>query len=180
MEREIRPLQANEIEIRVGRVTQNGCSLLLYKNARADMAILDETYGREGWQRDHKEVKGNMFCGVGIKTETGEWIWKWDCGTESNTEKEKGESSDAFKRACTNIGIGRELYESPNINLKVKTKKKERGDGWELEDKFTMYGVYVKEFETAKRGSKRVVTKVVLHKKDFNGDDYKVWSWEDR
>jgi len=89
-------------------------SILLYKNARVDMAILDELVGAENWQRDHKEVKGNLYCGVGIRME-GEWVWKWDCGTESNTEKEKGEASDSFKRACVNWGIGRELYTAPNI-----------------------------------------------------------------
>lgn len=119
----MRPLKADEIEVRVGQVYEKGVSMLLYKNARVDMAILDETYGQMGWQRDHKEVKGNMYCGIGIyDVESGEWVWKWDCGTESNTEKEKGEASDAFKRAGTNWGIGRELYTSPFIWLDVATK----------------------------------------------------------
>lgn len=143
-----RPLRADEIEIRVGTIKKDGSglSLLLYKDARCDMNILDETFGAENWQRDHYECKGNLFCRVGIyfpypdfenvvkrnicgdgydaegrtqnileATKGGQWIWKADCGTESNTEKEKGEASDSFKRACVNWGIGRELYTAPFI-----------------------------------------------------------------
>lgn len=109
-----RNLTAEDIEVRVQSVKDTGLSLLLYKNARVDMAVLDDAVGAESWQREHYEVKGNMFCKVGILTEKG-WVWKSDCGTESNTEAEKGESSDSFKRACFNWGIGRELYTAPFI-----------------------------------------------------------------
>jgi hypothetical protein len=115
-----RKLEAEEIDVRVGNVYSWGYSLLLYKDARCDMNILDETVGAGNWQRDHKEIKGNLYCGVGINfsdTHGDSWTWKWDCGTESNTEKEKGEASDSFKRACVNWGIGRELYTSPNITV---------------------------------------------------------------
>lgn len=116
-----RDLTANDIECRVQSVKQNGLILLLYKNARVDMNILDETVGAENWQREHYECKGNLFCRVGIDVGTyldeGEerWVWKSDCGTESNTEAQKGEASDSFKRACFNWGIGRELYTAPFI-----------------------------------------------------------------
>lgn len=109
-----RDLRADEIEVRVGMAKQNGVSLLLYKNARCDMTILDETVGAGNWQRKHYDCKGNLFSSVGIKFQN-EWIWKDDCGSESNMEKEKGEASDSFKRACVNWGIGRELYTSPFI-----------------------------------------------------------------
>lgn len=110
-----RNLKADEIEVRIQQIKPNsGVILLLYKNARCDMNILDETVGAQNWQRKHYECKGNLFCSVGIRLDN-EWIWKDDCGTESNTEKEKGESSDSFKRACFNWGIGRELYTSPFI-----------------------------------------------------------------
>jgi hypothetical protein len=117
-----RDLTADEIECRVQSVKQNGLVLLLYKNARCDMNILDETVGAENWQREHYECKGNLFCRVGIMCDTeaqkglkasSEWVWKSDCGTESNTEAQKGEASDSFKRACFNWGIGRELYTAP-------------------------------------------------------------------
>ena len=109
-----RDLTADDIEVRVQSVKQNGLVLLLYKNARVDMNILDETVGPENWQREHYECKGNLFCRVGIKC-GDEWVWKSDCGVESNTEAQKGEASDSFKRACFNWGIGRELYTSPFI-----------------------------------------------------------------
>lgn len=115
MKMEFRKLKASEIDIRIGTVVDGlGCSLLLYQNARCGMDILDEVVGAENWQREHYEVKGNMFCRVGIKCGT-EWVWKSDCGTESQTEKQKGEASDSFKRACVNWGIGRELYTAPFI-----------------------------------------------------------------
>ena len=115
-----RDLTEDDIEVRVQSVKQNGLVLLLYKNARVDMSILDETVGAENWQREHYECKGNLFCRVGIrcddvKHQLLEWVWKSDCGTESNTEAQKGEASDSFKRACFNWGIGRELYTSPFI-----------------------------------------------------------------
>lgn len=119
-----RTLTAAEIEARVGQVKDGYITLLLYKNARVDMDILDETVGADNWQRKHYEVKGNLFCSVGIyNTVTKEWVFKDDCGTESNTEKEKGEASDSFKRACVNWGIGRELYTAPLIYIKCDCTK---------------------------------------------------------
>jgi len=150
-----RGLKPDEIEVRVGSVSEKGATLLFYKNARVDMAILDETVGAENWQRDHKEVKGNLFCGVGIRScvvsekvieKADEWIWKWDCGTESYTEKEKGESSDSFKRACFNWGIGRELYTAPFTFVKCETVKKGENK-YELKDKFQFSGAFVSEIE---------------------------------
>ena len=117
-----RDLTADEIECRVQSVKQNGLVLLLYKNARCDMNILDETVGPENWQREHYECKGNLFCRVGIRCDvkddngrliSTEMVWKSDCGVESNTEAQKGEASDSFKRACFNWAIGRELYTAP-------------------------------------------------------------------
>ena len=131
-----RDLTPDDIEVRIQSVKEKGLVLLLYKNARVDMNILDETVGPESWQREHYECKGNLFCKVGIYCDTKEgvkapgWIWKSDCGTESNTEAQKGEASDSFKRACFNWGIGRELYTSPflwvdadNCNIKESTDR---------------------------------------------------------
>ena len=113
-----RKLKPSEIDLRIGTVTGKGVSFLLYKNARVDMQILDETVGAENWQRDHFECKGNLFCRVGIKCGDS-WVYKADCGVESQTEKEKGESSDSFKRACVCWGIGRELYTAPFIWIQL-------------------------------------------------------------
>jgi hypothetical protein len=119
-----RDLTADEIECRVQSVKSNGLVLLLYKDARCDMNILDEAVGAENWQRRHYECKGNLFCEVGIRTKSDnvmeQWVWKSDCGVESNTEAQKGEASDSFKRACFNWGIGRELYTAPFIWVKAE------------------------------------------------------------
>lgn len=116
---EFRKLRANEIDCRISTINQKGLSLLLYKDARVDQRILDETVGAENWQRSHEVINGNLFCNVGIRImrddKNAEWVWKQDVGTESYTEKEKGEASDSFKRACFNWGIGRELYSAPFI-----------------------------------------------------------------
>jgi hypothetical protein len=112
-----RKLKASEIDVRVQSIVSSGAILLLYKDARADMNILDETVTNMLWKREH--TRDNQNCIVSIyNKEIGQWISKEDTGTESNTEKEKGLASDSFKRACTNWGIGRELYTSPFIFVK--------------------------------------------------------------
>ena len=109
-----RTLREDEIDVRVAMVKDNGLSLLLYKDARVDQNILDETVGCMNWQRSHSRENAN--CTVSIWDETKKmWVSKEDTGTESNTEKEKGLASDSFKRACFNWGIGRELYSAPFI-----------------------------------------------------------------
>ena len=112
----IRLLKANEIECRVSIVKENGVSLLLYKDARVDQRILDETFGLFGWKRSQQCIDGNLYCTVaGYDKETGEWVAKQDVGTMGYAEKEKSQASDSFKRACFNWGIGRELYTAPFI-----------------------------------------------------------------
>lgn len=108
------PLGCDEIECRVGTANQSGVSILLYKNARVDMQRMDEMFGPENWCRKHEVINNNLYCTVGVRYGM-EWVYKQDVGVESNTEKEKGEASDAFKRACVNWGIGRELYTAPFI-----------------------------------------------------------------
>jgi hypothetical protein len=120
----IRKLYASEIECRVAQCGKKGegawCSLLLYKDARVDMRILDEVYGPMNWQREHTIIGENLYCTIKIyDLEKGEWISKQDVGTESFTEKEKGQASDSFKRAGFNIGIGRELYTAPKIFINL-------------------------------------------------------------
>ena len=116
----IRKLYPSEIECRVAQCgkTKNGawCSILLYKDARVDMRILDEVYGALNWQREHTLIGDRLYCTIKIYDPLkGEWIAKQDVGTESFTEKEKGQASDSFKRAGFNVGIGRELYTAPKI-----------------------------------------------------------------
>ncbi len=112
----IRLLKANEIECRVSVIKENGLSLLLYKDARVDQRILDETFGAFGWKRSHQCIDGNLYCTVEIyDKQSGIWVSKQDVGTTGYTEKEKSQASDSFKRACFNWGIGRELYSAPFI-----------------------------------------------------------------
>ena len=111
---EFRLLRADEIDCRVATVKQNGVCVLLYKDARCDMNILDETVGAFNWKRSHSRENAN--CTVELwDASKNQWIAKEDTGTESYTEKEKGLASDSFKRACFNWGIGRELYTAPFI-----------------------------------------------------------------
>lgn len=112
----IRLLKAEEIECRISTINEKGLSLLLYKDARVDQKILDETFGVFGWKRSHQCIDGNLYCTVEIlDRETGQWVAKQDVGTTGYTEKEKSQASDSFKRACFNWGIGRELYSAPFI-----------------------------------------------------------------
>ena len=127
---EFRKLKAEEIDCRVAQIASNYCTLLLYKDARVDQKILDETVGCMNWQK--KYVRDNANCIVGIwDEEKKQWVEKEDTGTESFTEQEKGLASDSFKRACFNWGIGRELYTAPSIFIlprKDMSSKKEEGE----------------------------------------------------
>lgn len=115
-----RALRPDEVECRVSTINEKGLSLLLYKDARVDQNVLDETVGVMNWKREHQMIGDRLYCTVSIwDSEKSQWIPKQDVGTESYTEKEKGQASDSFKRACFNLGIGRELYTAPFIWVKA-------------------------------------------------------------
>jgi len=140
-----RTLRADEIDCRIAQIkkTENGLglSLLLYKDARCDQNILDETVGPMNWERKHSRENAN--CTVSIwDSEHQRWVSKEDTGTESNTEKEKGLASDSFKRACFNWGIGRELYTAPFIWISGKDCNiKENNGRLQCYDRFTVHGI---------------------------------------
>ena len=166
----MRALRADEIDVRIGTVGAKGVTVLLYKNARVDRQILDETFGQFGWQCDYKELKGNMYCGIGVWDGMKEqWIWKWDCGTESNTEKEKGEASDSFKRAGFRWGLGIELYSSPFIFLPVKTEQ--RGGSYKMVNPGELRGMYV---------SRIVTENGVVRELDLSQGNTVIWSTDKR
>lgn len=120
-------LKAEDIECRIQKITKEGAVLLLYKTARVDMRILDEVYGSMNWQRHHEVINNNLFCTISVwDSEKAQWISKQDVGTESNAEAEKGQASDAFKRAGFAWGIGRELYDAPFIFIHAPVDKYDR------------------------------------------------------
>jgi hypothetical protein len=103
---------------------KTSASCVAYIDSRQVQDLLDDVVGPENWQDKYEERKGNLFCSIGIKI-NGEWVWKSDCGAESNMEKQKGESSDAFKRAAVKWGIGRFLYSLKIVYVKsneIKTQ----------------------------------------------------------
>lgn len=160
MERKIRLLEADEIEVRINQVSEKGASALLYKTARVDYEILDETFGIGNWQVEYQEIKGNLFCTVSIwDDEKKQWIKKQNCGVESredgNGNEKKGEASDAVKRAGTVVGIGRELYSSPFIWLNIATAE-DRNGRFQIKDRFAKFAVSEIGYD-AKRKINRLV-----------------------
>ena len=147
-ELKFRTLKENEISCRVGTINEKGLSLLLYKDARVDMDILDETVGAYNWKKEY--LRDNANCKVSIwDDEKKEWISKEDTGTESNTEKEKGLASDSFKRACVNWGIGRSLYTAPFIYISAEKTKIIKNDKnkYIANDKFSVEKIVYNEQE---------------------------------
>ena len=140
-----RLLRANEIECRISSCNQYEVQILLYKDARVDMNLLDEVHGSLGWQNQYELIDGQLFCVVEVwDAEKGMWISKENVGVESYTEKEKGRASDAFKRACFNLGIGRELYTAPDMKVKskdLKTHSKDENGRWTCRDTFKVESI---------------------------------------
>jgi hypothetical protein len=147
----MKELQIKQIDFRVGTAGNNAngafATILAYKDSRVDMSMLDETFGQMNWQTEYKrDAKGILQCGIGVWcSDKKQWVWKWSNGTESNTEKQKGEYSDAMKRAGFMWGIGRELYDFPFLfcklfdnefsldNGKVKIKYNFKPNSWNWE-----------------------------------------------
>lgn len=156
---QFRKLKANEISVRVkqvfcGKEDKIWAMCLLYKDARVDMDILDETVGTNNWQRKHESINGDIYCSVGIRYGNDDlWVWKQDCGTEgeSGTEAEKSRASDSFKRACVNWGIGRELYTSPKIIVQLEEGEFEKKDN--KVKATSKFGVKVAKIEYSDEGA---------------------------
>lgn len=159
METMFRDLKSNEIDCRISQINEKGLTLLLYKDARVDMDILDETVGAKNWQRSH--TRDNANCVIAIWDEDKkQWICKEDTGTESFTEKEKGLASDSFKRAGFNWGIGRELYAAPFIYIPLKDK--EGNDNFELKEKNGKPITYTKFYVEAIQITEKVITGLAI------------------
>ena len=139
----IRLLHYDEIECRIGTISEKGLSLLLYTDARAAMKMLDETFGCLNWKRSHQMIGNSLYCTVSVwDNDKQQGVTKSDVGTESYTEKEKGQASDSFKRACVSWGIGRELYTAPYIWISAnKVNIQRKGDKLLTYDKFRMSNI---------------------------------------
>ena len=143
----IRLLKASEIECRIGTINEKGLSILLFKDARVDQKLLDETFTPMGWKRSHQSIDGNLYCTVSVwDEEKGQWIDKQDVGTMGNEEKEKSQASDSFKRACFNWGVGRELYTAPFIwvpaaRAKILEKTTANGRKYYTSDRFRVSAI---------------------------------------
>ena len=164
-----RTLEANEIECRVATVKSTGVTLLLYKDARCDMNILDEEVGQMNWQRSHSRENANCIVSIWDETKK-QWISKEDTGTESYTEKEKGLASDSFKRACFNWGIGRELYTAPSIHIPPgNCKIVAKGAGYACYDKFYVSEIgYDDRRNISKLKIRNYNTKSIVFAYEFN------------
>ena len=166
----VRLLRADEIECRVSTINERGLSLLLFKDARVDQKILDETFTPFGWKRSHQIIDGNLYCTVEIwDGEKCQWIAKQDVGTTSYSEKEKGQASDSFKRACFNWGVGRELYTAPFIWIGAgNVTIQKRDNKFTTSDRFSVQSISYNE--------QREITALVI----VNGKGVKVFELKPR
>lgn len=133
-------------------VNQRGATMVAYIDARQLFDQLDKVCGSGNWQSDFRLVDNKLYGGIGINVEDNGWVWKWDVGSESNVEKEKGESSDALKRAGIHWGVGRFLYSLGIVTLKsaeYKGKFKPADDSgsiiWDREELSKLCNQSVKE-----------------------------------
>lgn len=164
-----RLLKPDEISCRVLKVSEYrdgtfGANVALYKDARVDMCLLDETYGSMNWQRHHFELDGKLFCTIEVwDKDKGQWVGKDDVGVESNMDAVKGEASDSFKRSGTNWGIGRELYTAPDIFIRLSEEEVEKYNG---KPRTTYkFGLFVKDIGC---NSKNTIIRLVLVDKKGN------------
>lgn len=166
-------LTSEDIEVKIKQVTKTGALMLLYKTSRTDAKILDAAVGPMNWTNRYFEVKGNLFCEIGIREDASQdFVYKSDCGIESEQgdgNEKKAEASDAFKRCCSRLGIGRELYSSPLIWADVSTV--ERNGKYYLADPYAKYVVT----HIAYNEDTRVITELEICNAKTN---VKVFSWK--
>jgi hypothetical protein len=176
-----RTLRPDEIECRISEIGKDGSwlTLLLYKTARTDACLLDETVGPYAWANDYRIIDGKMYCGIGIRNDaSAEWIWKWNVGTESNTEAEKGEASDALKRAGFVWGIGTELYSAPRIYVRSDACEIKKRNDWKFVcyDRFSVKTISydaserISALEIVNQKTGRVVFKMGTPKAEQGGE----------
>lgn len=82
-QKKIRLLRPDEIECRIGTISEKGLSLLLFMDARAAQNILDESFTSFGWRRTHQEIGGRLYCTVEV------WDGEKSSGSTSRTWERK-------------------------------------------------------------------------------------------
>lgn len=125
-------LQSGNVNSRWGRC-------VAYIDSRQVMDRLDEVVGPENWCDQYHKEGDKWLCGISLRI-NDEWITKWDTGDESNTEGNKGQVSDSFKRAAVKWGIGRDLYAKDLVFVKVRPNKNNKPEIYD-ENKKTVYDV---------------------------------------
>jgi hypothetical protein len=133
------PTPADMVQWKVQSVTSWGqATMVAYTDARLPRKILDEAVGIDGWEtKFERDPKGNLFCYITIHFPNGRSITKGDCGVPSNFESEKGEASDAFKRACFTWGICADLYDLDIYQIECPNKGTDdhpKWDTWSLKN----------------------------------------------
>ena len=113
----VAPLTAEEIEWKVQSYKNGKTIIAPYIDSRAVMNRFDRAFGPFGWQNQIISMDGGALAGIAVKNDDGEWIWKWDGAGASDYEPIKGSISGAMKRAATQWGLGRELYNYPRVYI---------------------------------------------------------------
>ena len=173
-----RPLEIKDLEFRVQSINKGWYArLLVYKDARCDMNILDKAVWPLNWKKAY--TRDNRNCIVSIyDPNKKEWISKEDVWTESASEAQKWLASDSFKRACFNWWIGRELYAYPPIDVKLN-QNEEKNIYWEWymdwDKPKQWYWLKLKEWKWVSKFSDEWEL-LVLAGKDHNGKlRYQYW-----
>lgn len=116
-------LDAEDIEVKLNPGTQEtGFEVVLYKSGTIDAIMLDRVFGPMGWKKSNETIlrpdnTEKLTCTISVwNDKSGEWISKDGVGTNTDWEAEKGQETDAMKRAGFQWGIGRELkYHMPKL-----------------------------------------------------------------
>lgn len=93
------------------RPTKDGMSPpLTYVDSRHYMDRLDEVFGPNNWSSEFTPGNNGVICRLSFKWADGTICYKSDGAGETQVEGEKGQQTDAFKRACVMVGLGRYMY----------------------------------------------------------------------
>lgn len=172
------PLSIDQIDFRVQSINTGGyATILAYKDARVDQERLDKAVGPLNWKREHRDNNRNCIVSIWCD-EKKQWVSKEDTGTESNTEKEKGLASDSFKRACFNWGIGRELYDYPQIQVKLNQDEFKIEEGPRGKQAKATWKLKIKEWKWASKFDENGKIKALAAKDEAGNIRFTWGAWK--